>query len=448
MPSFKLTEKQTAANALLAGPATHCMMFGGSRSGKTFLAVRAVVMRAVKARRSRHAMMRFRFNSIVSAIVMDTFPRVMELCYPEVDYQINRSQWFARTQNDSEVWFGGLDEKERTEKVLGNEYATIFLNECSQIPWASRNLALTRLAQRATAIVGEVTKPLALKMYYDCNPPDRAHWTYRAFVQGIDPESREPLRNRFDYRAIQMNPRDNLDNLPEGYIATLEGMSARMRRRFLDGEFREATPGALFPEEHLDRWRVIDSPLPDMQRIVVAVDPSGADDVDNAENDAIGLVVAGLGTDGNGYLLEDLTLRAGPASWGKVATNAYDRHRADVIVGEVNYGGAMVKHVIQTARQNTPFRMVTASRGKVVRAEPISSLCELGKVRLVGYFRDLEEELAGFTTSGYVGERSPNRADAMVWAFSELFPGMVSSTEKDYVFGRPPSGGTLFPMGR
>jgi phage terminase large subunit-like protein len=164
--------------------------------------------------------------------------------------------------------------------------------------------------------------------------------------------------------------------------------------------------------------------------VVVAVDPSGAYDAENAENDAIGIVVAGLGIDGNAYVLEDCTVKAGPATWGNVATTAYDRHQADVIVGEINFGGAMVETVIQTARPRTPFRQVTASRGKAVRAEPFSALYEQGKIRHVGFFRELEDELAGFSTTGYLGQGSPNRADALIWALTELFPGMINPRKR------------------
>ena len=167
-----------------------------------------------------------------------------------------------------------------------------------------------------------------------------------------------------------------------------------------------------------------------MLRIVVAVDPSGADDEDNADNDDIGIVVCGLGIDGNGYVLEDLTCKAGPATWGRVATQAYERHQADRIVAEVNFGGAMVRSVIHSARPRTPFRAVTASRGKSVRAEPISALMETGKVRMAGNFRDLEEELYGFTTNGFMGEHSPNRADAMMWGISDLFPELCKPVEE------------------
>jgi phage terminase large subunit-like protein len=166
-----------------------------------------------------------------------------------------------------------------------------------------------------------------------------------------------------------------------------------------------------------------------MVRVVVGVDPSGADDVDNADNDEIGIVAGGLGTDGNAYLLEDCTVKAGPATWGRVATTAYDRLEADAIVAEQNFGGAMVKHVIQTARPRTLVKMVTASRGKVVRAEPFSALYETGKVRHVGDFPELEDEMTAFSTAGYTGPKSPNRADAWFWVLAELFGGIVAPKE-------------------
>ena len=433
---IELTPRQAEAQKLLGGPATHVMLFGGSRSGKTFLIVRRIVVRALKAPKSRHAILRFRFNAVKASVVFDTFPKVMDLCFPGVKYDLNKTDWFATLPNGSEIWFGGLDDKERTEKILGQEYATIFLNECSQIPWSSRGVAVTRLAQKVVQkISGQPDKELPLKMFYDENPPDRGHWTYRLFVQKVDPETKQPLPRPDDYAAMQINPKDNQQNLPASYIETLEGLSGRLQRRFLLGEFRDSTPGALFPESALDAWRADHGSLPDFVRIVVAVDPSGSGDTDNMDNDAIGIVVAALGTDGNGYLLEDLTVKAGPATWGRVAVNAYTRHAADVIVAEVNYGGAMVKSVIQTAAHDAamrqpPYKEVKASRGKAVRAEPLSSLVESGKIRLVGRFPDLEEELAGFTTNGYLGEGSPNRADAFVWAFSELFPGMVTDKAK------------------
>jgi predicted phage terminase large subunit-like protein len=407
------------------------MLAGGSRSGKTFLILRAQVIRRLKAPGSRGAVLRFRLSHVKQSVVHDTFPKVMALCFPQVKYELNKSDLYAVFPGGGEIWFGGLDDKERTERILGSEYADIFLNECSQIPYSSRNMAVTRLAQLVQDTLQK--RPLALKMYYDENPPDKGHWTYRMFKTKHDPETKNPLPDPDNYGFMQLNPIDNLNNLPADYIKSLESLSQRMRRRFLEGEFREMAPNALFVDEVIDKWRVVDQDLPEMLRIVIAVDPSGAEDEDNADNDEIGIIIAGLGIDGNAYVLEDTSCKAGPATWGRVATQAYERHSADRIVGEVNFGGAMVRHVIHSARPRTPYRALTASRGKAVRAEPVSALAESGKVRLVGYFPQLEEELYGFTTHGYMGERSPNRADAMIWAISDLFPDLLKTQDKPVV---------------
>lgn len=428
---MKLTARQLAAQEVLAGDATHCMLFGGSRSGKTFLLVRNVVMRALKAPKSRHAILRFRFNAIKGSVIFDTFPKVMELAFPGVKYTISKTDWFAEYENGAQIWFGGLDDKERTEKILGMEFVTIYLNEASQIPQGSRDIAVTRLAQQVDQVIeGKQAVPLKPRMYYDCNPPSKVHWAYRLFVEKRDPDTKQNVPNPLDYVAFQINPQDNQENVSAGYLDTLKNLSARLQKRFLKGEFADATPNQLFHEEDIDKWRVTDGVLPDMVRVVISCDPSGSDDADNADNDAIGIIAAGLGTDGNAYLFEDCTVKAGPATWGNVVASAYDRHSADVVVGEVNYGGAMVKQVIQVARPRTNFKAVTASRGKAVRAEPFSALYEQGKVRHVGAFPELEDELTAFSTLGYMGENSPNRADALIWALAELFPGMVRAPKK------------------
>lgn len=416
---------------LLGGPQTHTLLVGGSRSGKTFLDVRAILVRAISAPGSRHAILRFRYNACKQAIGMDTLPKVLKLCFPGVTLKEDKQMGFFRAPNDAEIWLGGLDDKERTEKILGLEFATIKLNECSQIPWSSVELVRTRLAQVVhIKVEGHPSRPLRLMMLYDCNPPSKGHWTYRYFIEHKDPNSGMPLADFSDTAWMRMNPEDNAENLPADYISkTLGGLSARQQKRFRYGEFADATPNALFHDETIDKWRHLGGPgaeLPDFQRLVVGVDPSGSGDVDNADNDAIGIVVVALGMDGNAYVLEDCTVKAGPATWGNIATTAFDRYQADVIVGEVNYGGAMVEQVIRTARPRTPFKAVSASRGKVVRAEPFSSLYEAGKIRHVGYFRELEDELTAFSTLGYTGQNSPNRADALIWALAELFPGLVN----------------------
>lgn len=431
--SFAPTAKQKEAIVgVLAGIATWLLLYGGGRSGKTFLIVRTIVLRALKAAGSRHLIVRFRFNALRSSVIADTFPKVMRICYPGVHYVLSKTDWCVKFDNGSEIWFGGLDEGERMEKLLGMEFATIYGNESSQISWAGVMLLLTRLAQKVMqTLPGRAPSPLKLRFFFDCNPPSKAHWSFKVFKQKINPETREPLPYPDDYQSFQMNPADNLENLSEEYMRVLDGLSERMKRRFKRGEFAEATPNALFDESVIDAWRVADGEkLPDFVRVVVAVDPSGAsDDEANADNDEVGITVDALGTDGRAYLLEDLTVSGGPTTWGKVAVQAFMRHKADLVVGETNFGGGMVKLTVQVAAKalevRVPFKMVTASRGKVQRAEPFSALYEEGKVRHVGVFSKLEDELCAFSTGGYTGPKSPNRADAHVWGLAELFPAMT-----------------------
>jgi len=443
--SFHFTTKQWQAQEILSGSAKHLMLFGGSRSGKTFLLVRNVVMRAMKAAGSRHVIFRYRFNSVKASVIADTFPKVMRRAFHEVAYKLDKTDWYATFPNGSQLWFGGLDDAERAEKILGMEFATIYFNECSQIPYESRNVAITRLAQSVDQeISGSDGRPLKPRIYYDENPPSKGHWTYRLFIQKVDPETRQPVRNVDDYVSFKLNPSDNAENIAGDYLDTLQSMSARLRKRFLDGEFGDETPGGLFHDEIIETWRVTDGIVPQMVRVVVGVDPSGSGDVDNADNDAIGIVVAGLGLDGNAYIMEDCTVKAGPATWGKVATDAFDRHQANIIVGETNYGGAMVNATIQTARSRTPFKQVTATRGKAVRAEPFSALYEQGKVRHVGRFPELEDELTSFTIYGFTGGGSPNRADAAIWALAELFPGLTKPRAEKQPMVAIPSMATAF----
>lgn len=453
---MQLTPRQLQAQAILSGPATHCMLFGGSRSGKTFLHVRNIVFRALKAPGSRHGIFRFRALHVYESIVLDTFPKVMKLAFPGVRYTLHKGDGFAAIHADgadSEIWFSGLDDKERVEKVLGKEFVTVYFNECSQIPMGSVDIALTRLAQAIeTKIAGRAPQMLKPRAYYDCNPPSKAHWTYKRFIEKRDPETGRALARPDDYASFQINPGDNAQNLSSNYMETLQGMSARLQKRFLKGEFSDATPNQLFPPEAIDRWRVAaGSDLPDFVRVVVAVDPSGSGDVDNADNDAIGICVGAIGTDGNAYLLEDCTVKAGPATWGRVAVNAFVRHEADAIVGETNFGGEMVVSTIKaaaTAQEVRPtVKKVTASRGKVARAEPFSALYEQGKVRHVGEYPELEDELTAFSTYGYLGENSPNRADAWIWVLAELFPGLIRTQKKSEEKAKQPVQIQAQPLG-
>jgi phage terminase large subunit-like protein len=443
-----LTPKQTEANRLLASPARNIMLRGGSRSGKTFVLCRAIVQRAINAPGSRHAIFRFRFNHAKTSIWSDTLPKVIKLCFPTLRLRWDKTDFYVELPNGSQIWIGGLDDKERVEKILGQEYATLYFNESSQIPWNSIETAMSRLAQlvelakEIAAVVGR--KYLALKAYFDCNPPSKLHWSFTLFRSKMKPGTKESLPDPDNYVEMKINPDDNRENLPEEYFEVLDGMSAAKRLRFKDGEWASEVNGALWSLEDrssetgetipgIDRFRaslewIEDKPFARyngaviaMQRIVVAVDPSGTKG--SGGGDDIGIVVAGRGIDGRAYVFEDATCNLSPEGWGRRTVERFRRWDGDRVVGEKNYGGDMVRCTVQTSDKTVPFKPVVATRGKVVRAEPISALYEQGKVSHVGSFPELEDEMCNFTAAGYVGEGSPDRADALVWALTELMLG-------------------------
>ena len=191
----------------------------------------------------------------------------------------------------------------------------------------------------------------------------------------------------------------------------------RLGRQELNGELLDDVPGALWSRARIDELRR--RAAPELKRIVVAIDPAAGS---SEQNDETGIIVAGLGEDDHGYVLEDLTRRGTPDAWASAAVNAYHRWAADRIVGEVNNGGEMVEHVIRTVDPKVSYRSVRASRGKVARAEPVAALDEQGRVHHVGAFAELEDQMCAMTTdfdrarAGF----SADRLDARVWALTEL----------------------------
>lgn len=211
---------------------------------------------------------------------------------------------------------------------------------------------------------------------------------------------------------------DNSSNLAPGAVAALMERydGTRLGRQELGGEIVDDVPGALWTREMLDTSRV--KVAPDMARVVVAIDPSGTDG--GEDGDEVGIVVAGRGVDGRGYVLCDRSCRLSPDGWARRAITAYHEYGGDRIVAERNFGGAMVQAVVRNADRSVPFKEVVASRGKAIRAEPVSALFEQGRVSIVGSLPELEDQLVLMTPGGYLGEGSPDRLDAMVWALSEV----------------------------
>jgi phage terminase large subunit-like protein len=229
---------------------------------------------------------------------------------------------------------------------------------------------------------------------------------------------------------------DNAENLAPSFLAQVKARYAgtRLGRQELDAELLEDVPGALWRRSNLDEYRVKPAQLPDMKRIVVAVDPAAkAKESQRGDNGAeTGIVTCGLGVDGRGYVLDDSTTIEGPDKWGKLTVAAYRRNEADAIVAEINNGGDMVPFVIRSVDPNIKVIVVTASRGKVTRAEPVSALYDQGRISHVGCFPQLEDQMCQFTVTDADDVTLKDRADALVWAFTELFPALVKVKKRGW----------------
>jgi phage terminase large subunit-like protein len=223
---------------------------------------------------------------------------------------------------------------------------------------------------------------------------------------------------------------DNAANLAPSFIrnivAKYEG--TRLGRQELAAEILDDVPDALWTRAALDRDRKRPDQCPPLKRVVVAIDPAAKKNETPDDGAATGIVVAGVGEDGRGYVLDDATCRESPNGWARMAVACFDRHEADCVVGEINNGGEMVEATVRAARATVPFKEVTASRGKWTRAEPIAALYEQGRVSHVGTFAPLEDEMVNFGPNGMVGRVSPDRVDALVWALTELFPAMTKKS--------------------
>lgn len=218
---------------------------------------------------------------------------------------------------------------------------------------------------------------------------------------------------------------DDNFRLPDRFIAaiTSEFGGTQLARQEIGGELLEDVEGALWTRSMVEQARE-HGPVPAHARVVVAVDPPAS-----ASGDECGIIVAALGTDGIGRVLADCSLGdAAPARWAQQVADAAREWAADRVVAEANQGGAMVESVLRAADQALPVKLVHARRGKVARAEPIAALYAAGRVRHVGMFARLEDQLCGMLAGGtFAGPgRSPDRADALVWAMTELLMGRRS----------------------
>jgi predicted phage terminase large subunit-like protein len=221
---------------------------------------------------------------------------------------------------------------------------------------------------------------------------------------------------------------ENVKNLAPTFLRTVVGkyQGTRLGRQELEGEMLEDVPGALWKRAQIDELRLRSNDPRFREdfyiRLVVGVDPAVTTGEDSAET---GIVVAGLGKDGHGYVLNDVSGQLSPDGWAKRVVTQYRNYQADLVVGETNNGGELVGHTVHTVDKSVYFKPVHASRGKRTRAEPVAALTEQGKIHHVGTFPELEDQLCTWDAGG--PDKSPDRLDAYVWAFTEL---MVDSSDR------------------
>ena len=281
--------------------------------------------------------------------------------------------------------------------------STVYFNECSQIPWDAVPTLWTRVAE---------TSGLQQRCYYDCNPPGKSHWTHKLFKEGVIPPDEEP--HGMDVASMVMNPYDNLANLSPEYIRALELLPRRQRERYLEGRFLTDVEGALWTDEMIAR-ALVKEWNPSLRKTSVGVDPSVSN---NPNSDECGIVVASLDYDKDGLVQGDFSGKMSTKTWAQRVVNLFHTWEANDVVAEKNQGGDLVADAIHHVDPSVPVVLVTASKGKFARAEPVSMLYEQGRVAHTERMPELEAELTESVLMNM--KESPNRLDALVWVLTHL----------------------------
>ena len=225
---FKPTAIQRKALALLKSTAKHILLFGGSRSGKTTVIVMAIIYRALMYAGSRHLICRYRAKDAKSSVLRETLFPLLNKTVGTDGYKFLTHESVITLANGSEIWIGGLGDREQADKILGHEYNTIYFNEISQLSYIAVTTAYSRLAMRV--------KGCKNKFFYDCNPGSPLHWAYKIFVLKKTFQTGEALEKPELYQSMLLNPLDNQENLPEDYISDiLDALPEKQRARFRDG---------------------------------------------------------------------------------------------------------------------------------------------------------------------------------------------------------------------
>lgn len=433
--AFKLTLAQQRALKVMTDPvARHTLLLGGARSGKTFLVERAITNRCLMYPRSRHLSLRLHRTTAEKYLWKQTLKDVLDKCFPDLNVRPNNSRLVLNFPNGSSYWFGGLDEGDKGEGLLGSDWNTIHYDEISEMPIPMVMQSRTRLSLKSFSV--DRKRECVNRTFATINPTFVTSPVYKMYIAKFDVERNlpMPLEVAATYNSYQINPADNLENLSKDFLADLAAQTEANKRRFLYGEWSEESKDALFRLSNLNRARVQsfdEAKAINFDKIVVAVDPAVSQ---SAKADMTGIVVVGWvrprasdkRSSGAYYLLQDCSLVGTPDEWAQAAYNAYIDWRADLIVGERNNGGDLVEKNVRSVSRTVPFKSVWASRGKAIRAQPVVALSEKGDLRIVVSLPELEEEMTTWNPDPELKDKqkSPNRLDAMVWGVTECMGGV------------------------
>jgi phage terminase large subunit-like protein len=379
------------------------VVYGGRGSGKSWGVARALLMRG--ARRTQRILCAREFqNSLGESVHHLLADQVRELGLDGF-YAVRENK--ITGLNGTEFVFTGL--RHNISKIKSFEGVDIvWIEEGQNVPKKSFDILIPTIRRPGSEI------------WVTFNPDLEEDDVYQRFVRWPVPNSVVVALNWSDNPWFTDELRAEKD--------LLKARDLEAYYNIWEGRCRSSVTGALWTKEMFGPnrepvWETEpqrEALLATLRRVVIAVDPSGCKAEDDRRSDEIGIVAVGLGHDGIGRILQDGSGRYSPNDWANKTLELNDRWKADRIVAERNFGGAMVESTIRTARQTAPVNLVTASRGKVQRAEPVAALYAQGRVRHVGQFPELERQYCLFSTAGYVGARSPDHADAAIWGITEL----------------------------
>lgn len=466
-PFLDFNEDQKEAYKLATSPDYKFHLFyGGGGSGKSFLILSIIILRALVYPKSRHGVFRLTRASCEETLFNKTLTEVFDVLLPgylqRSDVKVSLSDMSVEMHTGSLIMFDGLDEN-RLKKIDGNEYQTVWLNECNEFSYTH----VSRLVGRMRGIKHrEDGKELRHKFFADCNPNSQADWEYKAFVLGINPADGDALVGHSKWVHQKLRPLANLHNVGADYIDNMRAsMSAADRKRYIDGDWASANPDATFSEamfvdhripkppitvEGMERERTPEETLTmlakrgiELQRVTVAVDPAVTAD---PKSDMSGITVQGLARlmnyetgqlEDHTYVLADESLRGTPDAVCAAVTTAYKQWGATRVIIEKNQGGLWLESTMRTHFPNVPLKFVTATAttgGKESRAEPVSAQYERGRVHHVGTLPELEMQMCDFGSAAS-RRKSPDRMDAVVWGITEL---MDLGHEKTRIAGYTP----------